>query len=132
MMAGIKRVTPSEKEELIERFKKQLLPLVSTVETELGIVHAEQKLERPSGDDWLTQATKAIHRVARAQELLTADDVWAELGEVSDDDFRSQMGVAFRLAKRDGIIVMNGTYSESIRPTRHRSPMRVWRSLLKR
>lgn len=133
MRADFRRITPDEKEDLIQRFKKQLLPLVATVETELGIAHAEKKLERPTGPDWMVLATKAIHRVARAQELLTVDDVWAELGTVENEDvFSSQMGVAFRNAKKDGVIAFNGTYTESIRPTRHRSPLRVWRSLLRR
>jgi hypothetical protein len=131
-MSLFNRITPDEKEDLINRFKQKLLPLIASVEAELGVAHAEKKLERPSGEDWLLKATKAIHRVARSQELLTVDDVWRELGEVNEDDFKSQMGVAFRIAKKDGVIAFNGTYSESIRPTRHRSPIRVWRSLINR
>jgi hypothetical protein len=131
---GFKRITPDEKADLINRFKQKLQPLISTVETELGIARAEKKLERPTGEAWMVQAVKAINRVARRQELLTCDDIWNELGEHAADEnaYKSQMGVAFRNAKRDGIIAMNGTYSESIRPTRHRSPVRVWRSLLRR
>ena len=133
MRPDFKRITPDEKSDLILRFKQKLLPLLSTVETELGIAHAEKKLERPTGGTWMELATKAIHRVARQQELLSVDDVWRELGTVeNEDEFSSQMGVAFRNAKRDGVIAFNGTYTESIRPTRHRSPLRVWRSLLRK
>ena len=133
MRENFKRITPDEKSDLINRFKQKLLPLISAIETEEGIAHAEKKLERPTGPDWITLATKALHRVARAQELLTSDDVWHELGNADNpDNYRAQMGVVFRLAKRDGVIAFNGTYTEGVRASHHRAPIRVWRSLLLR
>jgi hypothetical protein len=101
----------------------------SVVEAEVGIAIATKKLERLDGPAWLAGAVEAIRQVARERLLLTCDDVWAAMGG-GDEVYRSQMGIAFRVAKRAGLIRMNGTYAESRRAPRHRSPVRVWRSLL--
>jgi hypothetical protein len=101
----------------------------SVVEAEVGIALATKKLERPDGPAWLADAVEAIRSVARSRLRFTCDDVWAAMGG-GEETYRSQMGIAFRVAKRAGLIEVDGTYLESRRAPRHRSPVRVWRSLM--
>jgi hypothetical protein len=96
-----------------------------------GIATARVKLERPGGPEWLAQATDAIKHVAQAQDLLTADDVWAAMGpDEGGEEFRSQMGIAFRVAKRLGLIEFTGSFRASRRAPQHLKGIRVWRSLI--
>lgn len=98
-------------------------------QTEAGVRKAAKKMDDPACVAWKAEALDALYAVARRQETLTGDDVWKELGAV-DERFGSQMGLVFRLAKKGGAIASTALFQESQRPSRHRSGIRVWRSLL--
>lgn len=100
--------------------------------TEAGIATASKKLDTDTGQAWLDVAINAIQRVAFDREYLSVDDVWMVLTETDREQFGPQLGIAFRKAKDRGYIEQTGGFTESQRPSRHRSPIRVWRSLLHR
>lgn len=105
-----------------------------TIATEAGIGRAALKLESPEGHNWLSATMDALHALVMRQPELTADDVWEERRGQGEDEsaYRSQMGIAFRQAKDWGWIRFSGRSIESRRAPRHRSMIRVWRSLLYR
>lgn len=100
-------------------------------QTEAGVAKAKKKLQGIQGGGWRLGAIVALEAVARRQAELTGDDVWAELGEV-DPRYGAQMGVVFRFAQGQGLIKSTGRFVESKRPSRHRSGIRVWASLVQR
>lgn len=100
-----------------------------TAATEAGIEQAEIRLGSTRGQLFKESAIAAILTLAKRGGFFTADDVWKLLGGEYEGEFGSQMGPVFRTAQRLGYVVHDG-YKESIRPTRHRSPIRVWRSLV--
>ena len=98
-------------------------------QTEAGIAKAAHKLEDERGAAWRAEALAAVRRVAERQEALTGDDVWQELGAVSEF-YSAQIGIVFRQAKKLCYIETTAQFVESQRPARHRSGIRVWRSLV--
>ena len=98
-------------------------------QTEAGVKKAAKKLADPEALAWREAALLALERVALRARLVTGDGVWQELGDV-DERYGSQMGLVFRIAKRLGWIAPTGGFIESQRPSRHRSGIRVWNSLV--
>jgi hypothetical protein len=81
-----------------------------------------------AGPMWRDEVLASIERIARRQDHLVADDVWADLearGEGLTYDRRALGGVLREAVKR-GLIVSTAEYAPSAR--RHSSPLRVWRS----
>ena len=76
------------------------------------------------------QVDAAIRRAAASKTFITADDVWAQLGE----HFTVTKGMAARLivAARNGIIENTGMTTTSRRGGRHDHAQRLtlWRSLI--
>lgn len=101
----------------------------SRQQAEAGVAKAGRKLASPAGGAWRLQAIIALTAVARRQQTLTGDDVWQEMGEV-DERYGSQMGLVFRYGQKQGLIRSTGGFIESQRPSRHRSGIRVWASLV--
>lgn len=111
--------------------KRRRRPSPGFVAAQAGIAMARVKLERPGGEAWLSAAEAAIAAVARRQAVLTADDVWKAMGpDEGGDEFRSQMGIAFRHAKRDKLIEFTGEFRASTRAPQHLKGIRIWRSLV--
>ena len=92
---------------------------------------AVARVEAHADADWLSDARDAVLRVARRQEWLTTDDVWAVLDaeEMPPHEPRA-MGAVMRQLMAAGIIQPTRDYIESQRLICHGRPLRIWRSRL--
>ena len=92
---------------------------------------AIERAEHLTDDDRKAEMLEAIRRVAQRQPLLTADDIWIELGAVGDEyDNGSGLGPVMREAYAIGIITSTGEFLRSQRPATHGKPIPVWKSLI--
>jgi len=71
----------------------------------------------------------AVETCARRQPEVTSDDVWPLVGDVKTTDNRA-LGPVMRTAQRLGFIEPTERFTATAQPLSHRSPMRIWRSLL--
>jgi hypothetical protein len=94
-----------------------------TIATEKAI----KKCERGSDAEWIASAIEAIEMVALEQEQFTADDIWRFVDPPREP---SALGVALRRAAKAGVCKVSNEYRQSIRPSTHRRPLRVWHSLV--
>lgn len=79
---------------------------------------------------WQGDVVEVIRWIASRQREFTTDDVWARLGEVSEQrtpEHRA-MGPCMRGAAKKGWI--EATHSTVISRRRRGAPVRVWRSLI--
>lgn len=85
-----------------------------------------------ASDAFRESALIALETVARRQPYLVSDDVWEMLalhaGEGTKD--HRALGPVMRAAQRRGWIEPTDSFQLTAQPLRHRSPVRVWRSLL--
>lgn len=73
----------------------------------------------------------AIEKACRAQEYVTADDVWRERGSVpTHHGEASALGPAMRSAVSLGWMKATGGFRASERPEMHQQPVREYQSLL--
>jgi len=102
-----------------------LLALLAEIEKE----DAMARVEANADPEWLVAALDAVHRAATAYPAFIADDIWKFLQDVPvfTHDSRALGPVLVRAAKR-GYIEKTETYLPSYR--RHKTPQRVWRSLI--
>jgi hypothetical protein len=86
-----------------------------------------------SSEDRKQEMYEGVEEAARRHAYLTADEVWAVLGEVGDGDRDngSGLGPVMRQALADGIIEPTGLYRRSQRPPSHGKILPIWRSLLR-
>ena len=96
--------------------------------TEEAIARVEQHANKA----WLEKSYEVLCEVASRQATLTADDVWSAISRTAMPycHERSALGIAFRRARRDGIIALDVATKESQRPGAHRRPCRQWKSLV--
>jgi hypothetical protein len=83
---------------------------------------------------WLPQAREALRYVAKWNETLTSEDVWdtlEEMGIGTPSDNRA-MGPVMRWGETEGLIGRTDHFFRADRPSRHRAPIQVYRSLLYR
>ena len=75
---------------------------------------------------------QAIRDCAQQHQYFLADQVWEILGEVGDSerDDGSGLGPMLLLCSHSGLIEGTGTFRRSNRPTTHRKPLPVWKSLI--
>ena len=88
-----------------------------------------------SNDRWLAEVASTIHVLALSADEFTTDDVWRllELRGVKPPpgwDPRA-MGAAMQRSGSEGLIRPMERWIPTVRPVAHRSPKRVWRSLLR-
>jgi hypothetical protein len=74
-------------------------------------------------------ALLAVETLARRQREVTSDDVWPLLDGVRTTDNRA-LGPVMKTAQRLGWIEPTDRVTLTAQPLSHRSPMRIWRSLL--
>jgi hypothetical protein len=112
-------------------------PLFDAARGELLKAEAMSAVDEAASEVWKAHADIAIDTVARRRtELLTADDVWAELDRLGirlpeGTDSRA-LGPRMTRAATVGLIVKTGTTRLTARAVAHRRPLQVWRSLVYR
>lgn len=79
--------------------------------------------------EWRTAAYTALVDVAYLTPFLTSDDVWDRIDGPTTHEHRA-LGAIFRRASEAGVIAPTDTYRPTSRPSAHRRPIRVWRSLI--
>ena len=77
---------------------------------------------------WMRLASDAVRTVAKSKRFLTTDDPW-ELIEFVPIEGR-QWGSVMLACRRAGIIERTEQQLPSRRPSAHRRPVQVWRSLI--
>lgn len=75
-------------------------------------------------------ALLAVQRVARERDTFVSDDVWMALDGLRTRENRA-MGAVLGVARSLGWIVPTAEFRPTAQPLRHRSPVRVWRSLIR-
>lgn len=81
--------------------------------------------------DWKQIASKALRQCAETKAEFTTDDMWAiinETGIVTSEN--RAMGAIMQSASRSGMIKATGYFLPSKRVSKHKSPTRVWQSLI--
>jgi hypothetical protein len=100
-----------------------------TAEPDLSIARAWHAAD----EEWKATAFRCIRWLAKTNPELTADDLWDAMERWYRDVVTSEpraLGHVFRQSAREGLIVKTGKYVESRRPSRHKSPIPVWRSTI--
>jgi len=96
---------------------------------------SNQKLRRAytlinSGDDhsFVRQCLRAIKRLSNTHELITTCDIWEllDIAKITANNPRS-MGVAVKLAKKNGLIQRTTEFKPSRRKQANQRPVRIWR-----
>lgn len=96
---------------------------------------ANQKLQRAydlinSGQDrfFIRQCLRAIDRLSNTNEFISSCDVWDLLdnANIIPNNPRS-MGVAVKLAHKNGLIQRTDNYRPSRRKQANQRPVRIWR-----
>ena len=107
------------------------LPLLNRDAARAAAEDGMAAAEHLTDDDRKQELFDTIVQVARQHRYFTADQIWAELGEVGDDlDDGSGLGPIMPMAARQHIIEKTGTTRPSERAATHGRPMRIWRSLI--
>lgn len=84
------------------------------------------RVESNADPAWRRAAAQAIMKVAKERETFTADDVWAT-GLVRPPEPRA-LGPELASAERFGLIEATKDFKLTAQASRHRAPVRVWRS----
>ncbi|MGB5811744.1 MAG: hypothetical protein WBG86_14500 [Polyangiales bacterium] len=92
---------------------------------------AVKRSDEGANPGWKDEAYDAVMAVARARDTFTSDHVWQVLGEGGTRDPRA-LGPVMRRVERDGYIAATDGWALCLRPSRHRAPVRVWRSLVRK
>ena len=83
-----------------------------------------------SGEDhsFVRQCLRAIKRLSNTQELMTSCDVWEliDKANIIANNPRS-MGVAVKLAHKNGLIQRTDGFKPSRRKQANQRPVRIWR-----
>lgn len=81
--------------------------------------------------DWKKIASDALRKCAETKPEFTTDDMWEiinQTGIVTSEN--RAMGAIMQSAARAGIITSTGYFLPSKRVSKHKSPTRVWQSLI--
>lgn len=81
--------------------------------------------------DWKKIASDALRKCAETKPEFTTDDMWEiinQTGVVTSEN--RAMGAIMQSASRAGIIKSTGYFLPSKRVSKHKSPTRVWQSLI--
>jgi len=96
--------------------------------SEAGKVEGMSNAEKGAPEGWIEQAVEGIRWLALRFPFVTADDVWA-MGLSHPRESRA-LGPCFTRAKQLRLVEPTKEFVLTIQSSRHRSPIRVWRSLL--
>lgn len=83
-----------------------------------------RQVEENADDSWLSDAYFAVKRIARKGAPFTTDDVWKAVKGFPREP--RAMGAVITRAYRDGLIAPTDSWKQSIRPSSHARPLRVW------
>ena len=100
-------------------------PVAGEVARDRGIANAETG----SGPEWQEQALALIRRIAGERSFLVSDDLWVS-GLAEPKDGRA-LGATFIRAKNLGYIAPTMQFVITHQVSRHKAPIRVWRSKLR-
>ena len=89
-----------------------------------------RRVAHNASPDWKEEALAVLARVAKTMPELTTDDVWHLVKEVTHEP--RAMGPVMKAGATAGIIEATDRFKLTDRPSRHRAPVRVWRSLVYR
>lgn len=81
--------------------------------------------------DWKKIASDALRKCAETKPEFTTDDMWEiinQTGIVTSEN--RAMGAIMQSASRGGMIKATGYFLPSKRVSKHKSPTRVWQSLI--
>ena len=78
--------------------------------------------------DWKVEAVRVVSTVAQRMPEFTTDDVWHLIEEVTHEP--RAMGPVMKAAAAAGLIEATDRFKLTERPSRHRAPVRVWKSLV--
>jgi len=101
-----------------------------------GAAERDEAIDRTTdgNERWLAAVSDAIEHVASHRREFTTDHVWARLADGSTEPppgFEPRaMGAAMVRAMRAGIIERTDRTEPTDRPEAHRSPKRIWRSVI--
>lgn len=81
--------------------------------------------------DWKKIASDAVRQCALQRSEFTTDDVWDIINKtgITTSENRA-MGAIMQSASRSGMLKATPTFIMSKRATKHKSPTRVWQSMI--
>lgn len=104
------------------------------LDTELGEALKQEgmaNVEEGAGAEFRDLALDAVFRVASFRKEFVSDDVWVALdGQAAGRADNRALGPVMRRAQGLGWIAPTGMFVLTAQARRHRSPVRVWRSLI--
>lgn len=82
---------------------------------------------------WLRDAFSVATAIAQCKRHFTTDDIWWHLEATlhfGSTHERRAMGAVMRRVKRERLARPTNEFVQSVRPVRHRGPIRVWQSYI--
>jgi hypothetical protein len=96
---------------------------------EIGKLEGITNAETGSGPDWQEQAIALVKKLAESHSYIVSDDLWVS-GLTEPGDSRA-LGAAMVTAKRRGYVTPTMMFVNTHQASRHKAPIRVWRSKLR-
>jgi hypothetical protein len=96
---------------------------------EIGELEGIANAETGSGPDWQEQAIALVKKLAESHSYIVSDDLWVS-GLTEPGDSRA-LGAAMVTAKRRGYVTPTMMFVNTYQASRHKAPIRVWRSKLR-
>lgn len=91
------------------------------------------KADAAAKEDWKASAIAAVYVAAQTHDRFTTTAVWALLAKdasITPTREPRAMGAIMRKAQKNGWIEPTDKFLNTNRASRHRAPVRIWRSLL--
>ncbi len=88
------------------------------------------RVGRHADPGWKVRAMLAVRRIALVMAIFTADDVWDFMGDDTCPGDPRAMGAVLQKMAKKGVCGSTGTSRKSIRKSRQRGYVTVWRSLI--
>jgi hypothetical protein len=107
-------------------------PLFDIEAAERARDEAITRVEFNASEDWKTSARRVVRWLALTREEFTTDPVWVILAHCNVEPPHEQraMGAVMSSAAANGWIKRTDRTHPSARPTAHRRPLAIWRSLI--
>lgn len=100
---------------------------------EAGLAGAREGMSRVmkgANPEWVEAVSEIVRSLARSQETLTADDIFAQGISVETNDNRA-LGPIMKRIQKEGLIEPTQTFIKSTRAELHATDIRVWKSLVR-
>jgi hypothetical protein len=100
---------------------------------EMGKLVGMARAAQHANPAWMAAAYRAAVEAARELVVLTTDDVWSRMDPAVKTHEHRAMGPIMKNAAKDGVIVKAIELPKNCaRPSRHKAPLTVWKSLIYR